>query len=201
MHVVAPVVRQLGLLVTMALFGALWAGLEPPAWSATFTVTNTNDSGAGSLRQAILDANATPGTDTINFNIPPGGVQTIAPLTLLPSITSPVIIDGTTQPGYSGTPLVELNGFHFTGQFGCSGTGLFITAGNSTVQGLMINSWGTGISLDANGNNVVQGNYLGLDATGNITPGNYEPIPLRFFPCYSALNLCRRAPWPEHSRG
>jgi hypothetical protein len=36
------------------------------AWAATFTVTNTNDSGAGSLRQAILDANASPGADTID---------------------------------------------------------------------------------------------------------------------------------------
>ncbi len=46
--------------------------------AATFTVTNTNDSGAGSLRQAILDANANPGDDTIAFNIPGSGVQTIA---------------------------------------------------------------------------------------------------------------------------
>ena len=56
---------------------------------ATFTVTNTNDSGAGSLRQAILDANAQAGTDTISFNIPGGGVHTIAPATPLPTITDP----------------------------------------------------------------------------------------------------------------
>src|SRR5947207_15931209 len=45
--------------------------------ACTFTVTNTNDSGAGSLRQAILDANANLGTDSICFSVPGGGVQTI----------------------------------------------------------------------------------------------------------------------------
>ncbi len=67
-------------------------------------VTTTDDSGPGSLRQAILDANANPGTDTITFNIPGAGPHTIAPLTALPEITDPVIIDGTTQPGASCDP-------------------------------------------------------------------------------------------------
>src|SRR5438132_474984 len=65
--------------------------------ASTFTVTNTNDSGAGSLRQAILDANANAGADTIAFNIPSSGVQTITPATPLPAITDPVTIDGYTQ--------------------------------------------------------------------------------------------------------
>ena len=51
-----------------------------PVAAATFTVTNTNDSGAGSLRQAILDANASAGADLIDFNIPGAGVHTIAPI-------------------------------------------------------------------------------------------------------------------------
>ena len=55
------------------------------AMAATFTVTNTDDTGAGSLRQAILDANATPGVDTIAFNIPGAGVQTISPASQLPT--------------------------------------------------------------------------------------------------------------------
>ena len=50
-----------------------------PVAAATFTVTNTNDSGAGSLRQAILDANASAGADLIDFSIPGAGVHTIAP--------------------------------------------------------------------------------------------------------------------------
>src|SRR5437016_12690422 len=67
----------------------------------TFTVTNTNDSGVGSLRQAILDANANAGTDTIAFNIG-SGVRTINLLSQLSNLSDPVIIDGTTQPGFSG---------------------------------------------------------------------------------------------------
>src|SRR5438128_722268 len=102
--------------------------LEDRCLPSTFTVLNTNDSGAGSLRQAILDANAAAGADVINFNIGGGGVQTISPTSILPQITSPVTIDGTTQPGLAGSPLIELNGAS-AGAF----AGLNITAGNSTV--------------------------------------------------------------------
>jgi hypothetical protein len=65
--------------------------------AANFTVTNTNDAGAGSLRQAILDANANAGSDSITFAIAGSGVHTITPTTPLPAITDPVILDGYTQ--------------------------------------------------------------------------------------------------------
>ena len=62
-------------------------------------VTNTNNAGSGSLRQAILDSNADSGDrDTIVFNIPGTGVRTITPLTALPVISQPVVIDGTRSP-------------------------------------------------------------------------------------------------------
>ena len=80
------------------------------AEAATFTVTTTADSGPGSLREAISDANANAGVDAIGFDIAPGGIQTIALLSVLPTITDPVIIDGTTQPGFAGTPIIELTG-------------------------------------------------------------------------------------------
>ena len=64
--------------------------------SGRFTVTTTADSGPGSFRQAILDSDfATGGANTILFAIPAPGVQTIAPLSALPAITDPVLIDGT----------------------------------------------------------------------------------------------------------
>ncbi len=63
--------------------------LASPAFAATFTVTSTDDSGAGSLRQAILDANRTGGVDTVAFNIAGGGPHTIALATPLPAITFP----------------------------------------------------------------------------------------------------------------
>jgi len=69
--------------------------------AATFTVTNTNDNGLGSLRQAITDANNNPGLDTIDFNIPEAGPHTIQPLSELPNISDSVVIDGFTQPGAS----------------------------------------------------------------------------------------------------
>ncbi len=75
---------------------------------SSFLVSNTHDSGPGSLRQAILASNtATGGTNTIDFAIPGTGIQTITPLSPLPTITNPVLIDGTSQPGFAGTPLID----------------------------------------------------------------------------------------------
>ena len=85
---------------------------------ATFTVTNTNDAGAGSLRQAIINANGSAGLDTIDFNIAPGGTQTIRPTSdRLPDITGPTLIDGETQPGFTdtNTPIIEIDGSAFLG--------------------------------------------------------------------------------------
>ncbi len=140
--------------------------LPVPALAATLAVTNTADSGAGSLRQAILDSNGSVGTlDTIAFAIG-SGVQTITPLSALPTITDPVVIDGTTQPGFAGIPLVELDGST------AAGTGLMITAGSSTVRGLVINRWATGISISGAGQNLVAGNFIGTDASGTLALGN-----------------------------
>src|SRR4051812_31702023 len=75
--------------------------LEERLMLTVFTVVNVDDSGAGSLRQAILNANSNPGTDTIAFDIQGGGVQTIRPTTPLPAATGPVLVDGYTQPGSS----------------------------------------------------------------------------------------------------
>jgi photosystem II stability/assembly factor-like uncharacterized protein len=139
-----------------------------------FVVTNANEHGAGSLRQAILDANATVGADTIVFNIPAAGVQTINLQIALPEITDPVVIDATTQPGYSGAPLIELNGA-LTG----AGNGFLITAGGCTIRGFAINRFrDSGISLATKGNNVIQANYIGIDPTGTLRRANNAGIAL-----------------------
>ena len=65
-------------------------------------VANTQDAGTGSLRQAILDANANPGADRIEFNIGGGGVKTIALATALPAITDTVTIDASIFSAGSG---------------------------------------------------------------------------------------------------
>ncbi|MFL6278125.1 MAG: BACON domain-containing protein [Blastocatellia bacterium] len=136
----------------------------------TYTVMNTDDSGSGSLRQAILDANQNAGADSISFNIAGSGVQTINLLSALPSSFGVVTIDGTTQSGFSGTPLIELNG----SGAGDLSVGLNITAGSSVVRGLVINRFdGTGISLGGD-NNHVEGCYIGTSANGSSMQGNGE---------------------------
>src|ERR1700681_3083255 len=97
----------------------LWSAIATIALPDTFPVTNTNDTGSGSLRQAINDANGHAGLDTISFNIPGSSAHTIPPVTQLPSITSPVTLDGYTQTGSSvnthangdnAVLLIEING-------------------------------------------------------------------------------------------
>lgn len=140
----------------------------PLSPASTFVVTNINDSGAGSLRQAILSANVASGTNIINFNISGGGVHSIKPNTMLPTITNPVIIDGTTQPGYTGTPLIELDGSVLGANSHTNG--LTLSGGNSTVRGLIVNRWDRyGIWLMTNGGNTIAGNWLGIDSTGTVT--------------------------------
>jgi hypothetical protein len=76
---------------------------------SAFLVTNSGDSGPGSLRQAILDSNSvTGGTNAIDFDIPGKGVQTIALISALPPIAASAPLDGTTQPGYSGEAAMNL---------------------------------------------------------------------------------------------
>jgi len=141
-----------------------------------FVVTNANDHGAGSLRQAIVNANATSGADTIVFDIPAAGVQTINLLIALPDITDAVVIDASTQPGYAGSPLIELNGTLVGGN---NTSGLTIKSGNCTVRGLAIGRFsGYGIRLNFSDNNIIQGNYIGLDPTGTTRRANNYGITL-----------------------
>jgi hypothetical protein len=108
----APFVKGMRILHSLCA-GALLALVSISRVAAdTYPVTNTNDSGAGSLRQAILDANAHGGLDNVSFNIPGSGVHTIAPATELPVITSPVIIDGYTQPGSGANTLAAGGWIH-----------------------------------------------------------------------------------------
>ncbi|HEY8402625.1 MAG TPA: gliding motility-associated C-terminal domain-containing protein [Cytophagaceae bacterium] len=155
---------------------------------ATFTVTNTGDNlgldpaafaGTGTLRQAIIDANATPGSDTINFNIPgtaPFTIQLEADLPAFwnfadPSLGGEVILDGSTQPGYSaGKPVVIIDGNSRAYQ------GIQFWGGShGTVKGLIIvNCRFHGIKIDNNvGNVIIQGNYIGINYN-NTAAGNGE---------------------------
>ena len=152
--------------------------LEERLAPATYTVTGAGD-GAGAvvqtgpdtftattLRAAINATNLNPGHDTINFSIGMGA-QTIsvgqATGMPLPTIIDPVILDGTTQPGFAGMPLIELEGTNAGG----NAVGLTITAGSSTVRGLVINRFnGGGVLLQTLGSNTIAGNFIGTDNTG-----------------------------------
>jgi len=148
--------------------------------ATTHLVTNINDSGAGSLRQAILDVNADDTTPRIiNFSIDTG-VQTIQPLSALPTITaSQTLIDGSTQPGWSaGNPVIVLDGAY--ADFGFDG--LTLQATNScTIQDLVINNgFNNGIAIKGNANdNAIYGCFIGTDQTGTLTSANTIGIVVR----------------------
>jgi hypothetical protein len=131
-----------------------------------YFVTTTADSGPGSLRQAIIDANAGPGLDRIDFAIAASGVQVIAPASALPAITDPLVIDGFSQPGYAGTPLVEISG-----QSAGTAAGLTITCAGSAIRGLAIDGFASGAGIVISGpaatGNVIAANFIGTDPTGS----------------------------------
>ena len=115
--------------------------LEDRLAPATFVVTSPNDSGPGSLRQAIRSSSAAAGADTINFNIPSltGGPSPSRLVSALPTLTGPVTIAGDTQPGFRpGVPLVELNG----ARAGAGANGLALNASGCVVRGLIIDRFG-----------------------------------------------------------
>ena len=155
--------------------GVALVGVSFSCLAGTFTVTNTLDSGAGSLRQAISDANGTSGANLITFNIPGSGVQTISISSSLPTITNSIAIDGTTQPGYAGIPLVDVNGNAGFGQ-----NGLIINASNCVVRALILRHFGSssssgvasGIVLSNAFGATIQGCYIGTTAAGTGSSGN-----------------------------
>jgi len=136
--------------------------------AATFTVTNTNDAGAGSLRQAILDAINDALLDVIEFDIGTG-LQTIQPLTPLPLIDNDLIIDGTTQPGFVDVPLIEIDG----SLQGAENILRFDALSTGEAKGLILNGGPqSGISFVDGTGGLVDNCFVGTDATGTIIDGN-----------------------------
>jgi CSLREA domain-containing protein len=135
----------------------------------TFTVTSTSDTPTGScgatctLRDALNAADDHAGPDTIAFAIPGSGVHTITAGSAI-VIPDPVMIDGTTQPGWTeGHPVIEVAG--------SGGDGLSLTGGQSTVRGLIVDGFDTQISITGGAGHTIAGNYLATDSTGTTTNG------------------------------
>jgi len=136
---------------------------------------NTDDDGSnprmqqGTLRQFVLNSNAIAGTQAANFSIG-SGVRTIALAAGLNNITDAVVLDGTTQEGYTGTPLIALNG----AGAGAGVDGLMLAAGasGSTVRGLAIYGFlNDGIGVRSSNNQILD-NYIGTDTGGLVDLGN-----------------------------
>ena len=170
----------------VALVSFVFIGLYSSARATTFIVTNTNDSGAGSLRQAITDANGDGATPhTISFNIPTtdpgfdGNVFSIQPLSELPNLNRSTAIDGTTQTAFTGDanpvgPEVVLNG-----SMQASGVGLSLSGDGNAVRSLVINGFPSlGIAIrrlpfdSTPSNNDVRESYIGTDPTGTLAVPN-----------------------------
>lgn len=187
--------RQIVRLMVLGLAVATGA----PAQAAIFMVTNTGNAGMGTLRQAILDANANVNVvDLIEFDIA-GPPFTIQPTAALPTITDPVTIDGYTQNGASpntlSSPLGSITAtnavllIEIDGSLAGDTDGLLIEhitnlGARTTIRGLVINRFTNnlraGIRINDDGNNLIEGNFIGTDVAGLLARGNFEGISTEF---------------------
>jgi CSLREA domain-containing protein len=155
----APASAQTGRLLTVTSAGD---GADTSPGNGVCTVSG----GGCTLRAAIQEANAFAGADTINFAIG-SGPQTITLGANLPAISQSVVIDGWTQPGFSGSPLIFVNGNNK------SGPGVLVTGSNVTVRGLVVGNFrGDGVELRGAGGNVLEGNYVGMSLDGVAPAAN-----------------------------
>jgi hypothetical protein len=155
--------------------------LEDRAVPAVITVTGTGDTvardGVVTLREAITAASYRsavgdvpapgPGPVVIRFSIPGAGAHTISPRSALPALRGNVTVDGTSEPGYAGTPLIRLDGWAAG-----AADGLALVGNGNVVRGLSIQRFrGHGIRVPGDANTVA-GCWVGLDATGYRAAGN-----------------------------
>ncbi len=178
-------------------------------YGLTFTVTNKNDLGDGSLRDAMTKANSSAGRDTINFNIPGPGPHTIFPNSKLPILfdMSGALIDGLSQPGAGAgvnPPATAVLMIEINGMLAGASHGFDIQSPDNTIRGLAINNFEqNGISiLGISGgtyDNLIYCNFIGTDPTGTLGQGNgqnhaslwagvYITVPLNPPPSYTAYH-------------
>jgi CSLREA domain-containing protein len=167
-----PLLRTIGI-ASVSLSLVFSSGLSA---QTTFTVNVVDDADDGScavghcsLREAITAANHAEDGGIIHFNIPGAGPHTIQPLSALPALEDDVIIDGTSEPDFTGTPVIELDG-----SLAGDAHGFDIVGSENLVRGLVINrfAW-NGIQINTDCTlNVIEGNFIGTDLTGTLDLGN-----------------------------
>ncbi len=139
----------------------------------TFYVTNINDSGPGSLRQALTTASLSnsPPPDTILFDIPGSGPFVIAPASPLPTLSHPTIVNGYSQPGsYTNTLATGDNAvlqIQIDGGNSGGADGLVLASGGSAVEGLSITRFNDGILVSTSGGDLITGDFIGTTPSGN----------------------------------
>ena len=145
-----------------------------------FVVTNTNDSGAGSLRAAIDAANANPGADTITFAIPGAGPHTITLSSVLATLTDDgTVIDGTTQAGTQCRDLWLGSGHDL--RINVRGNGAFqgfrLAGANQTVRGLSLSGFDSAVVFEPGGSGAtLHCTYLGLLADGSTNANSWTGV-------------------------
>src|SRR6185436_4524186 len=141
----------------------------------TIQVGSLADAGPGSLRQAMLDANAAAGSNTINFGFTGNTPHTIHLVSALPAINEALFIDGQSQPTFAGTPVVALNGLDVPPDAGPGiqpaaaappPDGLLLTSPGNVVRGLILYGFSVGIRVAGPGGNLITGNIIGSDQSG-----------------------------------
>lgn len=180
---------------TYALEGTFSAVVNGATSASPFVVTSASDGGPGSLRAALIAANAAADQNTITFAIPGPWVHHIAPATPLPVITAPVIIDGFSQPGaVSMAPMINLDGRFMVNVVSLEnddlpGTnlglapGFEVAASDVTIRGLGINRFpGPGVfALNGTNNVRVEDNAIGAGRPGVMTwPANHVGVHLNY---------------------
>ena len=191
------------ILVLSTVAATLCAGAAPAQANLLFEVNNAGDRSDDnpngicdvapnvdgdqcSLRGAIQETNAIPGSDGIDFAIPGPGVRRITPDSLLPAITGPVEIDGYSQPGAApntadlGHPdnavlRIEVSGTDVPGPIGSGSAGLLLrsTAAGSLIRGLVLTGWSIW-AIDARASAVIQGDFIGTNPAGTAAPSPNE---------------------------
>jgi CSLREA domain-containing protein len=166
---------------SMVIFAALCTACGPKGGGdpvVSYTVNTQDDADDGtcnashcSLREAILAANDYAGLNKVFFNIPGAGIHRIETATGFPEISDPIVIDGTTQPGFTNAPLIELRS-----SVDKSGTALSVRGGNSTIQGLSILNFNIGIEIRDQGVVWIVGDYIGIRADGTAADGNHTGV-------------------------
>jgi hypothetical protein len=135
------------------------------------TVSSLSDSGSGSLRKAIEDANASPGLDEIRFAVS-NADSPINAQSDLPEITDAATLDATTQNGFNNQPIIEL-GSTFSGSNGTTPM-IRLTASNSVVRGFIVKpaTFRANIIRIDGDNNFIEGNFIGTNRTGTASSGD-----------------------------